>query len=150
MQYFTCSFVIGMKKFIVSILALVYLSSSMGATVYRHYCMDKLVAWGLGHEKSSKKSCPYCGMDKTSQDKHCVKESKGCCKYEQSVVKLQNDQKVSEVAFQFSQISVAIAPVSSDYSFEYVSSLTEEYPLTHAPPRTQNISLFVLNCVFRI
>lgn len=140
-----------MKKFLVTILALVYLSSSIGATVYRHYCMDKLVAWGLGDEKKNKKSCPYCGMDKTSQDKHCVEESKGCCKDEQSVVKLQNDQKISEASFQFSQIPVeAITPSIFDDSFEYVSSITEDNPLSHAPPRTQNVSLFVLNCDFRI
>lgn len=140
-----------MKKFLVTILALVYLTASVGATVNMHYCMDKLVAWGLGQEKTGKKSCSYCGMAKTSQDKHCSKESKGCCKDEQKIVKLENDQKISDASFQFSQIPVeAITPVFSDYSFEYVSSLTEEYPLTHAPPRTQNVALFVLNCDFRI
>ena len=140
-----------MKKFLVTILALVYLSSSIGATVNMHYCMDKLVAWGLGHEKTGKKSCPYCGMAKTSEDKHCGKESKGCCKDEQKIVKLENDQKISEASFQFSQLPAeAITHVFSDYSFEYVSSLTEENPVTNAPPRTQNVALFVLNCVFRI
>lgn len=140
-----------MKKFLVTILALVYLTASVGATVNMHYCMDKLVAWGLGQEKPGKKSCPYCGMAKTSQDKHCGKESKGCCKDEQKIVKLENDQKISDASFQFSQVPFeSISPVFSDYSFEYVSSLTEEYPLSHAPPRTQNVALFVLNCDFRI
>lgn len=140
-----------MKKFLVTILALIYLSTSVGATVYRHYCMDKLVAWGLGHEKTDKKSCPYCGMTKSSQDKHCIKESEGCCKDEQKIVKLENDQKISEASLQLSQIpAVVITPAYFDHSFEYVSSLTEEYPLTHAPPRTENVSLFVRNCVFRI
>jgi hypothetical protein len=113
--------------------------------------MDKLVAWGLGDGKTKSKACPYCGMEKTNQDKHCGKESKGCCKDEQKIVKLENDQKISDASFQFIQIpSEAISPVLVDYSLEYVSSLTEEYPLTHAPPRTQNVALFVLNCDFRI
>lgn len=140
-----------MKKFLVAILALVYLTTSVGATVHMHYCMDKLVAWGLGHEKSGKKSCPSCGMEKTTTDKHCDKESKGCCKDEQKIVKLENDQKISEASLQLSQtIAEAITPVYFDHSLEYVSSLTEEYPLTNAPPRTENVSLFVRNCVFRI
>lgn len=140
-----------MKKFLVTILAFVYLSSTIGATINMHYCMDKLVAWGVGDGKTKAKACPYCGMAKTNKDKHCGKESKGCCKDEQKIVKLQNDQKISEASFQFSQLAVeAITPFYSDYSFEYASSLTEEYPFTHAPPRTQNISLFILNCVFRI
>ncbi len=140
-----------MKKILVAILAFIYITTAMGATVHLHYCMDKLVSWGFGHEKSGKKSCLYCGMEKSATDKHCGKESNGCCKDEQKIIKLENDQKISEASFQLSQIPVeAITPVFSDYSFENVSSLTEEYPVTHAPPRTQNVALFVLNCVFRI
>ncbi len=140
-----------MKKFLVTILALVYLSTSVGSTVYMHYCMDKLVAWDLGHEKTGKKSCPYCGMEKSATDKHCSKESKGCCKDEQKQVKLENDQKISETSFQLSQPPVEEStPSFFDNSFEYISSITEENPLSHAPPRTQNVSLFVLNCDFRI
>jgi hypothetical protein len=140
-----------MKKFLVTILAIIYLTASVGATVNMHYCMDKLVASSLGKEKTDKKSCPYCGMAKTSQDKHCGKESKGCCKDEQKIVKLENEQKISEAFFQFLQIpSEAIIPVFWDYTIEYVSSITEEYPLTHAPPRSKTVSLFVLNCDFRI
>jgi hypothetical protein len=113
--------------------------------------MDRLVTWGLGHEKTSKKSCQYCGMAKTNADKHCGKENKGCCKDEQKVVKLENDQKISEASLQLSQIPAeANTPLNFDYSLEYASSLTEENPVTHAPPRTQNVALFVLNCDFRI
>src|SRR5258705_4966948 len=141
-----------MKKFLAAILAVIYLSTSMGATVHLHYCMDKLVAWGFGEKGMNKKSCPYCGMTKaTNTDKHCGKESKGCCKDEQKQVKLENDQKVAEAAINLSQIPAeATAPIFTYYSFEYFSSLKELYPLTHAPPRTKNIALFVLNCDFRI
>lgn len=140
-----------MKKFLVTILAFVYLSSTIGATINMHYCMDKLVAWGLGDGTTKSKACPYCGMAKTNEDKHCGKESKGCCKDEQKIVKLENDQKISEASFQFLQIpSEAITPFSVDYSLEYVSSLTEEYPLTNAPPRLGATPVYVLNCNFRI
>src|SRR5882724_8707940 len=104
-----------MKKFLVTILALVYLTSSVGATLHLHYCMDKLVAWGLGHEKSDKKSCPNCRMSQSTTDKHCVKESKGCCKDTQKQVKLENDQKLTEVSNYFAQTSTkAIIHTFSD------------------------------------
>jgi hypothetical protein len=140
-----------MKRFLVTILAFVYLTTSVGATVHMHYCMDKLVAWGLGKNTTNKKPCPYCGMSKSTTGKHCGKESKGCCKDEQKKVKLENDQKVTDAAIHLAQVSAeAITPAFSDYSFEYVSSSTEENPVTNGPPRTKNESLFVRNCVFRI
>jgi hypothetical protein len=140
-----------MKKTLVAILALVYFTTSVGATVHMHFCMDKLVSWGLGKNSTNKKSCSYCGMSKSPTDKHCSKENKGCCKDEQKIVKLENDQKISEASLQLSQISAeAVTPIFSDYSLEYISSITEVYPVTHAPPGTQNVSLFVLNCIFRI
>ena len=127
------------------------MTASIGATVHLHYCMDKLVAWGFMNEKSNKKACPYCGITKSATDKHCAKESKGCCKDEQKIVKLENDQKVSDAIFQFTQISSdAISHTFTDYSFKCSSSLTEKFPFTHAPPRTQGVPLFVSNCVFRI
>jgi hypothetical protein len=36
-----------MKKILVSILAVFYLASSVGATVHLHYCMDKFINWSL-------------------------------------------------------------------------------------------------------
>ncbi|MDP9229920.1 MAG: hypothetical protein M3O67_04500 [Bacteroidota bacterium] len=141
-----------MKRFIVSILAVFYLSTSMGATIHLHYCMDKLVAWNLGKNKDYTKACPFCGMAKTTNKEHCGKQTKGCCKDEQKQVKLENDQKVTEAAIHLAQISAeAITPIFSDYySFKYASSLTEDYPVIHAPPQSENVALFVLNCVFRI
>nr|WP_143774329.1 hypothetical protein [Niastella vici] len=113
--------------------------------------MDKLVAWGLGNEKAAKKSCPNCGMSKSTPNKHCVKDGKGCCKDTQKQIKLENDQKLTEASIFLSPTSAnAIIYTISDYSFEYVSSITEKYPVTHAPPRTGYAPLFVRNCVFRI
>ncbi|MGZ8558339.1 MAG: HYC_CC_PP family protein [Chitinophagaceae bacterium] len=140
-----------MKKFLVAISALIYLTTSVGATVHMHYCMDKLVTWSFGIEKVINKSWFYYGMEKSTNDKHCGKESKGCCKDEHKQVKLEKDHKISQASFRLSPISGrAITPAFFDYFFKYVSPLTEENPVTNAPPRTQNVSLFVLNCVFRI
>ena len=140
-----------MKKLLVTILALVYLTASVGATVHLHYCMDKLVSWGFAHEKSDKNSCPYCGMNKTAGDKHCSQESKGCCKDEQKQIKGEKDQKISENGFDVSKLAIQSVTHSS-LTVDNVNVFTTsiEYPLTHAPPRSKTISLFVRNCVFRI
>ena len=140
-----------MKKFLVTILALIYLASSVGATVHLHYCMGKLVNRSLGHTKQHTTSCPYCGMGKSAADKHCVKASKGCCKDDQKQVKLKDDQKLSETDFKVAKISdELIYPVFPGYSLAGISSMTEEYPVTHAPPQIALFSLFILHCVYRI
>lgn len=140
-----------MKKLLATILAVVYLSSSIGATVHMHYCMDKLVAWGFGNVNTGKDSCTYCGMGKSAGDKHCRAESKGCCKDSQKQVKLDNDQKPSEVSIKVEKNTAAIiSPVFADYTFKYVSFLAEEYPPSHAPPQITHFPLYVLNCVYRI
>jgi hypothetical protein len=51
-----------MKKLFVAILAILYLSTSTGATLHVHYCMGRLAGWGLGHNNS--KTCGKCGMEK--------------------------------------------------------------------------------------
>jgi len=130
-----------MKKFIVSILAVLYLSSSIGATVHLHYCMDKLIGWSLEHSKGNR--CSKCGM---------VKKQKGkaCCKDEHKQLKLQNDQKAA-ASYQAIQLSsVAILTNFFTCPSVHLSSLVEENPLSHAPPGSECIPLYIRNQVFRI
>lgn len=61
-----------MKKFLVAILALLYLTTSTGATVHMHYCMGKLIDWGFTHSK--KDSCENCGMSKRYETAALKKE----------------------------------------------------------------------------
>ena len=140
-----------MKKLLVAILAIVYLTTSIGATIHLHYCMDKLVAWGFRADQTNKKSCPFCGMTKTKADKHCGKETKGCCKDEQKQVKVDKDQKTPDAGLILSkpfpqiadQSSFALSPIA-------VTSPVLEFPTSNSPPRAEEISLFLRNCVFRI
>ena len=139
-----------MKKFIVAILAILYLATSIGATVHLHYCMDKLVAWDLG-DKEDNKICPYCGMAKTSTaDEHCASDSKGCCKDEQKQVRIEKDQKATENNFDFSKILFQPITISPVYINANYTATHLEYPVSNSPPRTGAIPLFVRNCVFRI
>jgi hypothetical protein len=131
------------KKFFLAILALVYISTSIGATVHVHYCMGKLAEWGVGHKESS--SCDKCGMAQS------IKKANGCCKDENKFIKNSADQKGAEAAFQTFQ-SVAITPPVAFIELPAVTifSVAERNPCSHAPPRDSGVAVYIRNCVFRI
>ena len=128
-----------MKKILVSILAVFYLTSSVGATVHLHYCMDELINWSLLNSDGNK--CEKCGMDKDG----------GCCKDENKFVKNNVDQKVAEAALQLIQTATVATPVALIYPPEhYFPSLIQEYPESNAPPRSKGVGIYILNSVFRL
>jgi hypothetical protein len=130
-----------MKKFLATILALVYFTASTGATVNFHFCMGKLKSWDFSSNKKS--ACEVCGMDKSGH--------KGCCKDEQKVFKVQKDHKAAESSFQFSKVlQDAITVGYSDLPIIYTSSLAILNPTSNAPPRNEKVPVFLLNCNFRI
>lgn len=132
-----------MKKFAAVILALLYLSSSTGAMVHMHYCMGKLADWGLGQNKSQ--TCGSCGM-KTSEAK-----DKGCCKDEHKFVKNNADQKTAEAGIQLIQlIAVDLPPSFFEVTTQDIATVTEKYPISHAPPRNGGVAVYIRNCVFLI
>jgi hypothetical protein len=132
-----------MKKVLAVILTLVYMSTTTGANIHMHYCMGKLADWGLGHNKS--KTCGKCGMEKSEE------KDNGCCKDEHKFVKNDGDQKIAEAGFQMMQLASVALPVSfveiPDNNF---SSVTEENPISHAPPRSTGVAVYILNRTFLI
>lgn len=131
-----------MKKIIVAILSILYISTASGATVQLHYCMGKLVNWSIGHDESN--TCDNCGMEKDGKGKN------DCCKDEHKQIKLEKDQKVAE-SFQAMQLIATAVPVSSIvYTLPQAGSVTEKNPRSNAPPLTDATSLCIRNCVFRI
>ena len=128
-----------MKRILVSILAVFYLASSVGATVHLHYCMDKFIAWSLLKNDGNK--CDKCGMEKDG----------GCCKDENKFVKNNIDQRLAESSIQLMQMATVAVPDTFIYTSEhYFSSLINEYPTSHAPPRNNGVGIYILNGVFRI
>jgi hypothetical protein len=132
-----------MKKVITAILAVLYLVTSTGATVHMHYCMGKLADWGLGHNKS--KTCAECGMKKSDE------KDNGCCKDEHKFVKNDSDQKIAESGFQVMQFtSVALQVSFFETPENNIPSVTEENPISHAPPRSIGVAVYILNSTFLI
>ena len=130
-----------MKKVVITILALTYMATSIGATVQLHYCMDQLVGWGFTNKITDK--CGKCGMSK--------KGHKGCCHDEQKVIKIATDQKISEASFSFSSIKF-VQPANNfpaDNVLYLLSGAQFNYN-SHSPPRWHDVDTYLYICVFRI
>lgn len=132
-----------MKKVLIAIFALVYISTSVGATVQMHFCMGKLADWGLVSNES--KTCGKCGMEKSA------KKSNGCCKDEHKFVKNDTDQKVTETAFQMAHAIALALPVSFfEIPATELKTLSEQTPTSNAPPKSNGVAVYIRNCVFLI
>jgi hypothetical protein len=95
-----------MKRYLIFIFTLFYFSAASGATVEFHYCMGKLVEWGMA-KPSESKTCSNCKMK--------MKDSKDCCKKNQQQVKIEKAQK-------------------AEFSIDFKSSPTElDVPLIFQP-----------------
>ena len=127
-----------MKKSIVTILALIYLISSSGATIHLHYCMDKLVNWSLSEKPVN--NCGKCGMEKDGV----------CCKDEHHFIKSSTDQKTTETYIHLPQISAIAGPAIFIIPSALYFSQKAKHPTSHAPPNSSGLDILIRNCVFRI
>lgn len=135
-------FFLQMKKFIIAILAVLYLGTTTGATVHVHYCMDKLAGWSLLHQENDK--CGKCGMDKSGD------EPNSCCKDEQQFLKNDKDQK-STTAFQIIPLADIDLPVSFfQYNTPLVINAGKANVFSNGPPPGSGISIYKRNCVYRL
>ena len=137
----TIYFYSEMKKFLVSILAIFYLGTSVGATVNLHYCMGELVNWDLSVQDTH--TCGNCGMEKVKNKKN------GCCEDKQHKLQVEKDQK-AESRFQTdAPVSIAVITTYPPFVMPVTSSITEEYPVSNAPPRSI-VPVRIRYCIFRI
>ncbi|MBA3674196.1 MAG: hypothetical protein H0W75_04435 [Chitinophagaceae bacterium] len=126
-----------MKKFLVTILAIVYLGVSSGVAMTIHYCMGKVSSVEL---LTHNDKCSKCGM----------KSGSGCCKDEFKIVKLTDSHKliINDI-----NISAPVAIINNSKSIfdsnVFLTQITSDFN-NHSPPLSQGISLCILNSVFRI
>lgn len=126
-----------MKKVFAFILAIVYLSSTVGATIHLHYCMDKLVNWTLQEEGSK---CKNCGMEKDG----------GCCKDENKFVKNTIDQSATGAIQLLQAPAISTHILFSTSTGNYFFTPGKEYPINHAPPSKTGVDILIHNSIFRI
>lgn len=132
-----------MKRLLVFILAFSYLVTTTGADMHLHFCMGKLAGWSFWTE-DEKAACGKCGMEKEQKPE-------GCCKDESKWMKIQDDQKVTDHAFQFVKLQPAALLHFADYNCPPPLSTTAGlHPQSHAPPRSGKVESYILNCTFLI
>jgi hypothetical protein len=133
----------SMHKFIVFVVALIYLAFASGATMHMHYCMGTLVDAGLKHKPA--KTCSKCGMEKKAN------KNNGCCKDEQKFVQLDKDQKTTAQQFFNLKILASSPVVHSEIDATLLAQpLAERFPISHAPPLLSSTDIYARNCVFLI
>ena len=129
-----------MKKIAVILILLVYGSTTIGATVHLHYCMNEFVGWSLWH-KGKENECGKCGM----------KEKKGgCCKDEHRHVQLKVDHQKSSVAYHIT-LTEATSITTPFLTFILKASpLPHHIPVSNAPPHIPKGNLYIFHCVLLV
>lgn len=132
----------NLKKFVTILLLIVYSTTSIGATVHLHFCMDKFVGWNLTHNENEK--CGKCGMKEDAT-------KKGCCKDEHKQLKIDSDQKSSSVAsfMEVFQVPILLQPL---YNYNFQENKFKKVTNTyfHPPPLLPIQKLNILYCSFLI
>ena len=131
-----------MKKILLSILTLFYLTSTTGAMLETHFCMGKLADWSIGHTQSN--TCGECGMEKTD------KRSNGCCNDERIFVKNTADQKPGNPVLTPAPCFDCPEPRALPNPHDIVLSAVTAKPLGDAEHRRSNTPLYIRISVFRI
>lgn len=137
-----------MKKVFASILAVIYLSTSMGATVHLHYCMGQLVAWGLVDRES--KDCVSCGMEKKDAMPGCSVGMKNCCHDEHMHMASDRAQKPAQSWTEWNLVpALAMLPYQG-WNEPVMIAPAIARPVANGPPLSGKVPAFLRNCNFRI
>lgn len=126
-----------MKKALIAILAILYITTTSGVVVNVHYCMGAVASVTYGHDVPE--TCGKCGM----------KEKDGCCHSELKVVKLDDAHQQAVKAAQLAQLAelpvvyfeTAIATYNSHRGF--VNSY-------HSPPDNRVNVIYLHTGVLRV
>lgn len=132
-----------MKKFLVTILTILYVAASVNAGVTLHYCCDRLSSVSVDFGQSVGKLA-VCKMQ------HGYKR-KNCCKDEFKQLKVSRAQNVSSSVTLPAVHFVAISPAS------FPEIRTPDFPSVirgnfsaHSPPLLSEIPAYLLHCTFLI
>jgi hypothetical protein len=138
-----------MKKLFTGILAFLYLSTSLGATIHIHYCMGKLISWSFANQES--KNCSNCGMLKNTSGEQALSSDNHCCNDVQKEIRTTNDQKLPQAEFhQEKRFTDAIVMKRNLFVDEIQPAQLLFIPPINAPPLSDDQAIYLLNRNFRI
>jgi hypothetical protein len=130
-----------MKKLLILIFSLFYITASSGVMINLHYCMGEFVRWDFSHHKDQ--HCANCGMKES--------KTKDCCKNEQKILKIDDAQKSTNTNYQLPLFIFSSLPaLVFETTYVGIRALTKEPLQSNALLRRQNLPLFILHRVFRL
>lgn len=132
---------IRMKKLVLAISFLCYLTVTCGVVVNLHYCMDRLASVHFFGNESDE--CVQCGMSMHAKNP--------CCHDEVKVVKLEQDQnKFSTPDYTIMGLCALCITPSEYFNAPFVSSLNLRIGQDHSPPLLSAQDTYLQISVFRI
>jgi uncharacterized OB-fold protein len=102
--------------------------------------MGEFVELNFSHNKE--KNCSNCGMKEI--------ESKGCCENEQKILKIDNEQKITNTGKLLPFTISKLSPPFFETAYVHIVSLAKERQTSNALLQGQNLPIFILNGVFLI
>lgn len=130
-----------MKKLVLTISFLCYLTVTCGVVVNLHYCMDRLAAVHLFGNESEE--CGQCGM--------AMHDNNPCCHDEVKVVKLEQDQnKLSTTDYTISGLTETVIRPSVFFNAPFEAALKISIGHDHSPPLLSEQGRYLQISVFRI
>ena len=127
-----------MKKGLVFLLAIIYISLTSGIVVNIHYCMGRVAGVTYGAEASHR--CDKCGME----------SKKGCCDTEHKLVKADDDHIYAKSIDAPLNFTALAAIPFSEYNVSFIASKDQYDTKYHSPPDLRSNNLTVYTSVFRI
>ena len=127
-----------MKKVIVAIIAILYMSLSSGIAMEIHYCMGKKA--GIEFYGDQKDKCGRCGM----------KGQKGCCNDEHKFFKLNDSHKTVSNEVAFGIPDPVILTSYAEYGRHVAIDAATKAVQNHSPPFYARPSARIMNGVFRL
>lgn len=130
-----------MKKLVLTISFLCYLTVTCGVVVNLHYCMDRLASVHLFGGKDD--SCAECGMQMHASNK--------CCHDEVRVFKLEQDQNnVSIPDYSIPAMEEIVVRPSEFFTAPFYTAGPQPVTGDHSPPRPSEQAIYLQINVFRI
>lgn len=124
------------KRPIAFILALFYLTSSIGGTLHQHYCMGELV--GASFLTTNGDECSKCGMNKhlLAENAKQAESDSGCCKDVSIVIRTGDYHTFSPATYGINSFTSLLPAITTNFAFAPAPVATKKEKIhgTHSPP----------------
>lgn len=130
-----------MKRLLATILTILYMATTVGATVRVHYCMGRLADISLAGDKT----CSKCGKEKPAQ--------KSCCRDEYHVIKNSHQHISSTISADVATLHATdVLPLIYQPAIEQYIPVAahKSFTATSPPHQLRSCPIYISVCNWRI